>query len=287
MAVYSSRTWLLTAALLLCAAASTAFAQETVRFPSTDGRTTLTGYVFASSGPPQRRPAVVLMHGRAGAYSSAARGRYDAATLSQRHRVWAELLAARGYVAIVVDGFGPRGYPEGFGRGSYEDRPAELNEVTVRPRDAYGALAYLRSRADVAADRIALFGWSNGGSATLAALAADVTRTPTSERGFRAGVALYPACGLKGQFEGGYRPYAPVRVFMGEADEEVSPRRCAHLVDTSRAAGGDIAIRLYPGAAHSYDDPGERRQSVPANAIATGDTRDRVLRFLAETLSGR
>ena len=40
----------------------------------------------------------------------------------------------------------------------------------MRPLDAYGALAYLRTRADVVADRIGLHGWSNGASATLAAM---------------------------------------------------------------------------------------------------------------------
>src|SRR6266702_170680 len=76
----------------------------------------------------------------------------------------------RGYVAIMVDGFGPRGYPQGFPRFSYESRPAELNEVTIRPLDAYGALAYLRTRSDVLPDRIALQGWSNGGSAALSTM---------------------------------------------------------------------------------------------------------------------
>lgn len=274
-------------AIALLAASSHARAQEMVKFPSADGRTTLTGYVFTPQNAAGPRPAVVLMHGRAGAYSSAAKGVYAAVTLSRRHRAWGELLAQQGYVAILVDGFGPRGYPQGFGRGSYEYRPPELNEVTVRPRDAYGALAYLRARRDVAPHRIALFGWSNGGSAALATMAADDALTTAAERQFRAGVVFYPACGLKGQFERGYRPYAPVRVFMGEADEEVSPRRCVALIEASRAAGNDIAIRLYPGATHGFDDPGARRQDVPANAAATQDATAGVLRFLAQQLGHR
>lgn len=65
-----------------------------------------------------------------------------------RHRgtVWAE----RGYLALHVDSFGPRGYPQGFPRNSYKDRPSEANEQNVRPLDAYGALDFLRARgADV------------------------------------------------------------------------------------------------------------------------------------------
>jgi len=258
---------------------------EQITFPSADGRTMLTGYLFVPqrSGA-GRAPAVVMMHGRAGAYSTNANGRYDAGTVSQRHSAWGQLWAAQGYVALLVDGFGPRGYPQGFPRFSYEARPAELNEVTVRPLDAYGALAYLIRRPDVAADRVGLQGWSNGGSATLAAMAAGAPGR--TGQGFRAAVAFYPACGLKGQFQDSYLPYAPVRVFHGTADEEVSPRRCGDLVERSRADGGAIEIRFYPGATHSFDDPGNKRQSIAANVIATEDAVARSLRFFADQLGG-
>jgi dienelactone hydrolase len=256
---------------------------QRITFPSGDDRTTLTGYLFM---PPnsvsERVRAVVMMHGRAGAYSTIAKGRYDATTLSRRYMAWGELWATQGYIALLVDGFGPRGYPQGFPRFSYETRPAELNEVTVRPLDAYGALAYLRARPEVDPDRIGLQGWSNGGSATLAALD---TRTPgRTGTGFRAALAFYPACGLKGQFEGGYLPYAPVQVFHGTADEEVSPRRCGELVKKSKARGGAIDIRFYSGASHGFDDPGSKRRSNEANAVATGDAVQRSLQFFAEQL---
>lgn len=97
---------------------------ERVTFPSADGRTQLVGYLFRpTQGGNDPHPAVVMMHGRAGAYSSAADGVYDAATLSKRHRAWGDLLSGEGYFALMVDGFGPRGYPHGFGRHTYDDRP--------------------------------------------------------------------------------------------------------------------------------------------------------------------
>ena len=43
----------------------------------------------------------------------------------------------------------------------------------MRPLDAYGALAFLRAREDVIADRVGLLGWSNGASTTLVAMATD------------------------------------------------------------------------------------------------------------------
>jgi dienelactone hydrolase len=257
---------------------------ERISFPSADGSTTLIGYAFTPSDRRARTPAVVMMHGRGGAYSSLANGRYDAATLSQRHLMWGRLWAARGYLALLVDGFGPRGHPQGFARGSYRERAGELSEVTVRPLDAYGALAWLRARPDVAADRVALQGWSNGGSAVLAAMSPDATGLPEPGPGFRAALVLYPGCGLQHRFDRGYRPYAPVRLFMGTADEEVSAKLCKTLVERSRAEGGDIALELYPGATHGFDDPGGNRQGVKANADAKADAMARAERFLAEQL---
>src|SRR5437763_1533086 len=127
----------------------------TVHFGSGDGQTNLIGFVFRPTGS-GRHPAVVMLHGRAGPYSSLARGTYNASTLSKRHRFWGEFWAERGYIALLVDSFGPRGFWQGFPKHSYEDRPSEVSEQTVRPLDAYGALAYLRGRPDVLADRIGL-----------------------------------------------------------------------------------------------------------------------------------
>ena len=260
-------------------------AAERVSFASADGHTTLVGYVFhpaVESG--KRVPAVVMMHGRQGAYSTAAHGIYDATTLSQRHQFWGHFWAAQGYIAVLVDGFGPRGYPQGFGRHSYDTRPDELNEVTVRPFDAYGALAFLRSLPAVNPDRIGLQGWSNGGSATLAAMAPHAPGLPASDPalGFRAALAFYPACGLKDHFAATrYQAYAPLRVYIGTADEEVSPQRCRTLLTD---AGGDVRIHFYDEATHDFDDPGPRRQQLPANAEARGDVIERVRSFFAKKL---
>ena len=273
-----------TVVLNLDASAQNTALPDRVSFISMDGHTTLVGYVFKPTGSrASRAPAVVMMHGRAGAYSSLANGNYNATTLSKRHQEWGHVWAQQGYVAVLVDGFGPRGYPQGFGRFSYDARPEELSEVTVRPLDAYGALNYLRSRRDVIADHIGLQGWSNGGSASLATMSvtAPGITSPSPATGFRGALVFYPACGLKGQFTDGLMPYAPVRVFQGSADEEVSPKRCAELVDKSRARGGDITFTLYPNATHDFDDPSEGRQSLEANAEARKDAISRAVEFFA------
>jgi dienelactone hydrolase len=261
---------------------------ERVEFPSADGKTALVGYLFKPTARSDERvPAIVMMHGRAGAYSTRAGGAYDATTLSQRHQFWGLWWAKQGYIALLVDGFGPRGYPQGFGPHSYKARPPELNEVRVRPLDAYGALAFLRARPDVRSDRIGLQGWSNGGSATLATMATDAPGIAdhTPPVGFRAALAFYPACGLKGHYDTvDYVAYAPLQLFMGTADEEVSPRQCRELLED---AEGDIESRFYKGATHDFDDPGRRRQRVAANAKARNDVIQRATRFFAGRLADR
>ncbi|HYE45211.1 MAG TPA: prolyl oligopeptidase family serine peptidase, partial [Caulobacter sp.] len=243
--------------------AAVASTVERVTFRSMDdAKTELVGYLFKPANPSPKAPAVVLMHGRAGAYSSRADGTFNAETLTMRHRYWARYWASRGYYALLVDGFGPRGYPGGFAAGAYADRPDSIDETTIRPLDAYGALRYLRGLEGVDDDRIGLMGWSNGGSATLAAMADD---KPGDMRklGFRAALSFYPGCGLKKRFEAkGWKPYAPVLVFMGSADEEVSPKLCDSFVKRSKGLGGTVEMITYDGAAHAFDDPGRTKQAV-------------------------
>ena len=212
---------------LACSAQSrTGNVPETVRFRSLDGQTNLIGYLFRpeGSGP---HPAVVMLHGRAGPYSSLAHGKYTGSTLSKRHKFWGEFWAGNGYVALLVDSFGSRGYWQGFPKNSYEERPSEVSEQTVRPLDAYGALAYLKGRRDILRDRIGLQGWSNGAMTTLVTMSsrAPGISNPSPQIGFRAALAFYPGCGMEA-IQGAYLPYAPVQMFVGTADEEVSPKRC-------------------------------------------------------------
>src|SRR5438093_5234022 len=69
----------------------------TVQFPSADGETMLTGFVYTPKDRRgERTPAVVMMHGRAGPYSSNVKssGPYNASTLSKRHKMWGESWSA-------------------------------------------------------------------------------------------------------------------------------------------------------------------------------------------------
>ncbi len=65
-----------------------------VEFPSADGKTRIVGYVFMPTmAPGSRVPAVVMMHGRQGPYSTLAKDVFDGSTLSKRHQFWGRFWA--------------------------------------------------------------------------------------------------------------------------------------------------------------------------------------------------
>jgi dienelactone hydrolase len=271
--------------------ASAAFAEpETVYFKSADGETEIVAYLFKpkEAGP---RGAVVMLHGRAGPYSANVNADCtlvartvpspcNAATLSKRHMMWGDYWAARGYVALLPDSFGPRGKAHGFGRGTHDDPDRDdVNERTVRPLDAEAALGFLRARKDVLPQRIFLQGWSNGGSTALNVMIRQgMIRQGMgggagggARSGFRAALVFYPGCGKAALLERTVTTTTPIAMFLGTDDEEVSPTICQHVAERSLAAGTKIDVTLYQGATHDFDDPGEKRQSVPANAAAKED----------------
>jgi len=262
------------ALFLLLLPATAHAAPETVYFKSADGAATIVGYLFHPAGPPPH-PAVVMLHGRAGPYSSLDNATCtfvgpgiaspcNASTLTKRHVMWGEFWSARGYYALLPDSFGPRGKAHGFGRFTHDDPDRDsVNERTVRPLDAEGALAYLRNRGDVVGQHVFLQGWSNGASTTL-----NVMIRQAKSPGFRAALAFYPGCGLLALLDDKVRSPMPILLQMGEADEEVNPEFCAHVAQRSQAAGTPIEAIFYPGASHDFDDPGDRRQDNPANAAA-------------------
>jgi dienelactone hydrolase len=253
---------------------------ETVYFKSADG-TEIVGYLFKPREA-GAHGAVVMLHGRAGPYSAnvnedctlvarSVASPCNAATLSKRHRMWGEYWSARGYLALLPDSFGPRGVGHGFGRFTHGDPERDdVNEKTVRPLDAEGALAYLRTRKDVVPQRVFLQGWSNGGSTTLNVMIRQGANGGARD-GFRAALAFYPGCGKAALLAPVVSTTVPIAMFLGSDDEEVSPTICQHVAERSLAAGTSIAVTLYPGATHDFDDPGEKRQSVPANAAAKED----------------
>jgi dienelactone hydrolase len=229
----------MTTALLMANPAATA-APETVAFPDATGTVALHGYLWRPTGDGPFA-AAVLMHGCGGALTSADE-------ISRHYRQWADRLIEWGYVALLVDGFTPRGVREICNPG---ERPVSV--IDDRPGDARGALRWLAARSFVDADRIALIGWSNGASATLIALAG---KPPP---GFRAAVAFYPGCQLGGRFpRTGWAPAVPTLILVGLADDWTPAAPCLDLAASAREHGAPVRIVAYDDAHHGFDRPGDR-----------------------------
>jgi len=278
------------------AASTPAPVPDTVYFPAADAHTELVGYLFAPAGDGPH-PAIVLLHGRGGPYSSnvsagctlVARGVESpcgAATLSKRHAAWGAYWAAHGYLALLVDSFGPRRRAHGYGRFTHGEPDREaVDERSVRPLDAEAALAWLVARPDVLPGRVMLQGWSNGASTAINVMERQADGAAAHAGGrFRAALVFYPGCGPAALIAQRVVVDAPVWAFLGADDEEVSPTVCARVL--GHATGGPLAVTVYPGATHDFDDPGAARQAVAGNRAARDDATSRAAALLAGVPGG-
>ena len=158
---------------------------------------------------------------------------------------WARRLQDRGFIAVLLDSFGPRGQKE-----ICTQKQRAISEARDRPRDAYAALRWLATRTDVRAGHVHLMGWSNGGSAVLNTLRPDAPgREP--KLAFRSAVAFYPGCAALAR--GPYRPGAPLLIQAGGADDWTPAKHCEALARAAVEAGAEVEIDVYPGAHHAFD----------------------------------
>jgi dienelactone hydrolase len=154
-------------------------------------------------------------------------------------------------------------------------------------------------------------GGSHGGSTTLFTMAAaQSTVEPLAmekKGGFAAAVALYPGCGTRiGGWRGAsgtgvYQPTAPLLILVGALDDWTPAEPCRKLTEAARAAGYPVAIKIYPGAHHSFDSdnpvryvatrmnatsPTGRGATTGGNREAWADSLQEVAAFFAQHLGG-
>jgi dienelactone hydrolase len=187
-------------------------------------------------------PAMILMHGCAG--------------VGRAERGWAGALVSYSYAAFVVDSFTGRGLREVCTQ-------ARTLVGTQRVPDAYGALAALGRHPRIDATRIGLMGFSHGGGTTLGA-ATVWARQVYLERGrsgFRGFWPFYPGCNV--DYPELAQLSAPMRIHIGAADDWTRAAPCQTLAASLRAGGQDVAITVYPGAQHSFDNVGRAVTRLP------------------------
>jgi dienelactone hydrolase len=278
-----------------------------VSFPSIDRDETgapvqIQAVLLLPDGPasPGGYPAIVALHGCSGMYSIA-KGRED--HLADRLAVRVEMLLGDGYAVLLPDSF--------RSRGRNEVCTVKIGDNPITPMrrrlDALGALAYLTDRPDVAHDRIALVGWSHGGSTALAtvnirdrevAAFRDKAGAPPF---FRAVVAFYPGCKVSLGAGDRWQPGAPTRIHIGDSDDWTPAKPCVELGEAMAARGEPLKVTVYPDSHHGFDAPSGdvvHRTDVPngvnpgqgvhvgANPAAREKANAKVRAFLNDRLRG-
>lgn len=211
----------------------------------------LKAWYFPAEGTASTHPAVVMLHGCSGVYSySKPNASYS--NLQQLFLEWGRRLSRAGYTALLVDSFTARGDAQNqCGNGT-----AGTDEVVGRAYDALGGYDALARTTSYKVDpaRVAVLGWSQGGSTTLSVL--DISSWPAV---FKLGVAFYPACGLHNAYGGisasMYAPYSPLYVLLGTADDFYKSGYCQTRQQRSLDLGSleFKPIWTHTDAGHSFD----------------------------------
>lgn len=251
-------------------------APERVRFDSLDRPdgvpVRLEGLLLVPEGaaPQGGRAAVIALHGCGGMYG-AAKGRED--QLSERHAAQARALVAAGYAVLFPDSFGPRGKRQVCTIPSSE----RTIRAVQRRLDALGALRWLGRQADIDPSRIALLGWSHGGSTTLATVNAGDPRVAAFREArdappfFRTAIAFYPGCSVSLR-DARWKPAAPLAILIGADDDWTPAAPCEALGVRGRDEKWPLEVVVYPEAHHGFDAPSgtvRPRRDVP-NGVKPG-----------------
>ncbi len=267
------------AALWLALCSAQLQAQQEVALPSLDG-TQLKAWWFAAE--PQtdlqtnvvKRPVVIALHGCAGLYAASG---VRKGLLNARHQAMGEMLAGEGYHVVFPDSLTARGE-----RSICVQKIGTRNITQLQRRtDALGALAWVRKQPWADGERVAVLGWSHGGSAVLAATDATHAQVQSSHLApFKIALAFYPGC--TDSVRNGYQPNTALTFFLGADDDWTPPAPCIALAQQLQAqqTGPKQAVELnvYPGAVHDFDNPlpGVRQRPeipsrlVPGKGVSSG-----------------
>ncbi len=211
---------------------------QEVNFPSLDG-TRITAWVFQPDANPSG--VVVALHGCSGLY---ARTGARQGKLSARHQAMADMLVAVGYAVVFPDSLTPRGVAE-LCTQKIDSRTIDQSE---RRRDALATMNWVAAQAWASASKIALLGWSHGGSAVLAST--DARHEEVMAQKVRAAIAIafYPGCATAQRAN--YQPNTSLLLLLGADDDWTAPGPCIEL---GRSVGAQVQV--YANSYHGFDGP--------------------------------
>jgi dienelactone hydrolase len=179
---------------------------------------------------------------------------------------WPKQFNAAGIAVLSLDTFAPRGV-----KSTAEDQT--LVPFSADIVDVFAALKLLASHPRIDPKRIALMGFSRGGTATWRAAAERVIawqKLPDGLR-FAAHIPVY-AGGCSGTLRFAVRPgvygKAPMLWLHGDADDYTPIAGCREYADAIAKAGTPVEFVAIKGAAHKFDLDDTRLIKV-ADAVTT------------------
>jgi dienelactone hydrolase len=162
---------------------------------------------------------------------------------------WASTtLNSWGYATLTVDSYAARNLTPSACVDLTALQPAD----TVG--DVYGALRALERDPRISSDRVALLGTWDGSTTIIVADTLEAKRryVPGRVIPFRAFFAISPFCRI--EFAGSdLQPYAPERIYVGERDDMAPAAACVQMAKFLDNGGGDVSVKVYPGAEHGFD----------------------------------
>ncbi len=199
---------------------------------------------------------------------------------------WGARLSSWGYVALTIDGYGPRGI-------THCDHDNDDNPDLAL--DAYRGLNFLVSKKFVDAKRVAVVGFAWGAMQTLSAVEQGEFE-PSSEHKFRAAAAFFPLCG---SFKGNMT--VPTLILIGERDDLATADACRKLaareddmgISRRKDQGAPIRLVVYPDAYFAFDLPIRksttwyRGRHVEFNKSAVDQSSEALREFFRATVEGK
>jgi dienelactone hydrolase len=223
---------LLALTLLLAGTASALGAVQGKEVDYRAGETALKGYLASDDALPGKRPGILVVHEWWG--------------LNDYARRRAGMLAESGYTALAVDMYGggrTAAHPEDAGKFA----SAVMKNLPQARARFLAALDLLKAQPYVDPQRIAAVGYCFGGGVVLA-MARD-------------GVDLDGVVSFHGSLATA-TPAGPgvvkarVLVLNGADDPMITPEQIAAFKNEMESAGVDYRLISYPGARHSFTNPG-------------------------------
>ncbi|RJG03074.1 acyltransferase family protein [Noviherbaspirillum sedimenti] len=257
-------------------------AGDDLRFEGEPGElgafSTLPNAVFMPAGPGPF-PALVLLPDCGGRIGDRMRKRVEAGI-------------AQGYAVMVLDSM----------RGHLTNCVAPLRvSMARRVKDAYDALDHLSRLPQIDPQRIAVAGFSQGGTIALLLASKNSSALYAAKRRFAASVAWYPLCYMSARYARRELDFlrpdidTPLLLLMGGEDSYTPAYDCVPHLEELQAGGAPVEWHVFPKAVHGWDlaEVSGRstmtfrgdRMTFSFDAAATQEAQERTFAFMKRRLA--